>query len=75
MSTETVGLLGTGALDGNLDFHEPPELCKWTELKWLDTIRGIIGSGADHFPCGIHIVSHFWIRDADGDNNNNNNNR
>ena len=25
-STETVGLLGTGALDVHLDFHTPPEL-------------------------------------------------
>ena len=28
MSTETVGLLGTGAQDGHLDFHTPPELCE-----------------------------------------------
>ena len=26
-STETVGLLGTGAQDGHLDFHTVPELC------------------------------------------------
>ena len=26
MSTETVGLLGTGAQDGHLDFHRVPEL-------------------------------------------------
>ena len=26
-STETVGLLGTGAQDGHLDFHTAPELC------------------------------------------------
>ena len=25
-STETVGLLGTGAQDGHLDFHRAPEL-------------------------------------------------
>ena len=25
-STETVGLLGTGAQDGHLDFHTAPEL-------------------------------------------------
>ena len=29
MSTETVGLLGTGAQDGHLDFHTAPELCMW----------------------------------------------
>ena len=27
MSTETVGLLGTGAQDGHLDFHTAPEVC------------------------------------------------
>ena len=27
-STETVGLLGTGAQDGHLNFHTAPELCK-----------------------------------------------
>ena len=26
-STETVGLLRTGAQDGHLDFHTAPELC------------------------------------------------
>ena len=26
--TETVGLLGTGAQDGHLDFHTAPELCR-----------------------------------------------
>ena len=26
-STETVGLLGTGAQDAHLDFHTAPELC------------------------------------------------
>ena len=26
-STETVGLLGTGAQDVHLDFHKAPELC------------------------------------------------
>ena len=27
-STETLGLLGTGAQDDHLDFHTPPELCR-----------------------------------------------
>ena len=32
-STETVGLLGTGAQDGHLDFHTAPELCNsWTYI-------------------------------------------
>ena len=30
-SAETVGLLGTGAQDGHLDFHTAPELCRETE--------------------------------------------
>ena len=30
-STETAGLLGTGAQDGHLDFHTAPELC--TEVR------------------------------------------
>ena len=33
-STETVGLLGTGAQDGHLDFHTAPEL--WVWLSWGD---------------------------------------
>ena len=28
-SRETVGLLGTGAHDGHLDFHTAPELCPY----------------------------------------------
>ena len=31
-STETVGLLGTGAQDGHLDFHIAPELCLGGEV-------------------------------------------
>ena len=34
-STETVGLLGTGAQDGRLDFHTAPELCGETMLDTL----------------------------------------
>ena len=30
-STETVGILGTGAQDGHLDFHTASEL--WKDLK------------------------------------------
>ena len=32
-STETVGLLGTGAQDGHLDFHTAPEL--WIFVGWV----------------------------------------
>ena len=32
-STETVGLLGTGAQDSHLDFHTAPELWKWRRRK------------------------------------------
>ena len=39
MATETVGLLGTGAQDGHLDFHTAPEL--WL-LVSLAAIRAIL---------------------------------
>ena len=32
-STEIVGLLGTGAQDGHLDFHTAPELCASRKSK------------------------------------------
>ena len=42
-STETVGLLGTGAQDVHLDFHTAPELCVDDTLcspfTWLSTDR------------------------------------
>ena len=34
-STKTVGLLGTGAQDGHLDFHTAPELCVFNNSKLL----------------------------------------
>ena len=34
-STETVGLLGTGAQDGHLNFHTAPELCRFSQLRYL----------------------------------------
>ena len=38
MSTETVGLLGTGAQDGHLDFHTAPELwMRWAQRSSFDT--------------------------------------
>ena len=38
-STETIGLLGTGAQDGHFDFHTAPELCNvlWV-LVVLETV-------------------------------------
>ena len=34
-STETVGLLGTGAQDGHLDFHTAPASSEWWySLAW-----------------------------------------
>ena len=35
MSTETVGLLGTGAQDGHRNFHTAPELCVFNNNKLL----------------------------------------
>ena len=49
MSTETVGLLGTGAQDGHLDFHTAPELCVLDWLKCCFTSTetvGLLGTGA-----------------------------
>ena len=37
-STETVGLLGTGAQDVHLDFHAAPELCRHWQNQLTDFI-------------------------------------
>ena len=37
-STETVGLLGTGAQDVHLDFHTAPELCAQTGVFRLQEL-------------------------------------
>ena len=42
-STETVGLLGTGAQDGHLDFHTAPELCDVASNSVVLTV-GVIKS-------------------------------
>ena len=34
-STETAGLLGTGAQDGHVDFHTAPVLWKWFGLMFV----------------------------------------
>ena len=39
-STETVGLLGTGAQDGHLDFHTAPELCGVVHIAAIKVILG-----------------------------------
>ena len=44
-STETVGLLGTGAQDGHLDFHTAPKL--WTWLLLLCSSVDILGTSWD----------------------------
>ena len=48
-STETVGLLGTGAQDGHLDFYTAPELCDTS----TETV-GLLGTGAQDG----HLDSH-----------------
>ena len=35
-STETVGLLGTGAQDVHLDFHTAPELCDVVGVSYVN---------------------------------------
>ena len=37
-STETVGLLGTGAQDVHLDFHTAPELCRCLMMLMMDDV-------------------------------------
>ena len=44
-STETAGLLGTGAQDGHLDFHAAPELC-------VEEAGGGGGGGGDLYAPG-----------------------
>ena len=39
-STETVGLLGTGAQDGHLHFYTAPELCPYNIVQELCESRG-----------------------------------
>ena len=46
-STETVGLLGTGAQDVHIDFHTAPEL-RWANLRCL-ALSDIGGSTWQHF--------------------------
>ena len=43
MSTETVGLSGTGAWDGHRNFHTAPELCGATAAVVLLNVRSDIG--------------------------------
>ena len=48
-SAETVGLLGTGAQDGHLDFHTAPELCEIHQTQCCFTSTetvGLLGTGA-----------------------------
>ena len=41
-STETIGLLGTGAQDSHLDFHTAPELCGGVEGGGGDIIQAYL---------------------------------
>ena len=64
-STETVGLLGTGAQDGHLDFHTAPELCDKLDcivcIKVRDSVApvafGLFGLSCDE----LHpLITHRW---------------
>ena len=50
-STETVGLLGTGAQDGHLDFHTAHELC----FTSTETV-GLLGTGAQDGHLDFHTA-------------------
>ena len=50
-STETVGLLGTRAQDGHLDFHTPPELCPGGDGSGGDgVVLGVVSHSEHRFP-------------------------
>ena len=66
-STETVGLLGTGAQDVHFDFHTAPELCDKLDcivfIKVRDSIAlvafGLFGLSCDE----LHpLITHRWSR-------------
>ena len=54
-STETVGLLGTGAQDGHLDFHTAPELCVGTGSDVCDEL-------VTTCPCAVAVQGQFLIQ-------------
>ena len=57
-STETVGVLGTGAQDGHLDFHTTPELCvTWLKCCFTSTETvGLLGTGAQDGHLDFHTA-------------------
>ena len=56
-STQTVGLLGTGAQDGHLDFHTAPELCPLQILSPL--LLNYVKAGAVSQPLGPRGIKRF----------------
>ena len=62
-STETVGVLGTGALDGNLQFHTAQELrtgslgqCFFTSTETV----GLLGTGVQDGHLDFHTAQELW---------------
>ena len=51
-STETVGLLGTGAQDVHLDFHTPPELYE---------VSSVVGrTFVEYAQCEVTVSDHYY---------------
>ena len=59
-STETVGLLGTGAQDGHLDFHTAPELCcfRTSPRPKLKSEDHTASAGRKRLPAGFGKSGH-----------------
>ena len=56
-SDETaIGLLGTGAQDGHLDFHTAPELCSLKLLYDHSKPYGLLGTGAQDVHLDFHTA-------------------
>ena len=56
-STETVGLLGTGAQDGHLDSHTAPELCEVQFCITSTETVGLLETGAQDGHLDSHTAS------------------
>ena len=55
-STETVGLLGTGAQDGHLNFHTAPELCCVLWLWHVIYVCGSLWEGQRHPFWALYLI-------------------
>ena len=58
-STETVGLIGTGAQDGHLDFHTASELCGvYVSMRIVYIVTWSPDYNYSHLICNSHVQIH-----------------